>query len=67
MTAGIEHSPDDFQLTVESGPDQNEGSIDGTVLDQTRNKSNGKRKAGNLSDSSSEKTKKSGAPNDRFR
>ena len=57
LAARIQHSPDDFQLADES-LDQNEGSTDGTVLDHPRNKSKGKRKAGNLPDSSSEKTKK---------
>ena len=42
MSAGTEHSPDDFQFTGESF-DQNKGSTDGTVLDQPRNKSKEKK------------------------
>ena len=58
LAAGTEHSSDDFQLIIGESLDQNEGSTDGTVLNQPRNKSKAKRKAGNLSDVSLSKAKK---------
>ena len=38
LAAGIKHSPDDVQLIGES-LDENEGSTDGAVINQPRNKS----------------------------
>ena len=59
LAAGIKHSPDDVivQLVGEI-LDQNEGSRDGAVLAQPRNKSKGKRKGNNRPTSSSKKAKK---------